>query len=249
MHVNRNEYKEAEILELFRSSLEKKSKDRPSGIHVSDLVNPLKGYWRKKHPLPVTEDEVGYFVSGVAFEEALAHYGIDLKTKVQSKRGTWEDISYEIDFFDGAPTEFKSSRQRIMYGNKVLGVAAKLIDDMSETEILDNFDLYLQQLRKYMAITNSLEGELFIFFLAVAVEQSNLWKGSAPPRIRCYDYSITTNELEGEHRFMLTQRDLLLKALDTNNPNILPQCPEWQCKMCKWKNNPCTVLMQNPMVF
>jgi len=255
MNIQRNEENECRLLESVRKHLDEDTLKRPQGIHVSDLTTPLKSYYQKKLPKPLTEDEVGYFISGKVMEEMLNNFGILHDSAIgggatKSKHGSWNDISFEIDFvLNNIPMEFKTSRQKIRYPSKALGISAALIDDLDCEELKKEFDLYIQQLKKYMVIQNSLKGQLYVFFLNLVVEKGNVWKGSAPPRFRCYDLELSQEELEEEESKMINSRKLLTMALNGSNPILLPKCPGWMCGSCKWHKNPCEGNLPHALEF
>jgi len=249
MNIQRNEENECQLLELVRKHLDEDTLKRPQGIHVSDLITPLKSYYQKKLPKPLSEDEVGYFISGKVMEELFGDHGLE-GVFARRDTGSWNDIHYEIDFtVKDQPLEFKTSRQKIRYPSKALGISAALIDDLDSEELKKEFDLYIQQLKKYMVILNNLKGQLYVFFLNLVVDKSNIWKGSAPPRFRCYDLELTKDELEHVAFAMEHGRDNLIKALEKDQPETLPKCPSWMCPGCKWYKSPCEGNLPHALEF
>ena len=96
-----------ELRNLFLRAITK-SEER-QGIHMSDLDYCLReAYFRKLHPQPATEAELGYFVDGAARHLVLQslHPG---KAEVQASKWC---LTGTVDLLGDRPIEIKTTRTR-----------------------------------------------------------------------------------------------------------------------------------------
>lgn len=180
------------------------SKEIREGIHLSDLVMLRKAYWQRIKPLPPTDEEIDYWVSGRAIEYRFLN-AIGYQ-KAEAKE--WEGIMYTPDLFFSFPAEFKTRR----------GWIAK------EGEEEERYDLYLKQLKGYCAIERKTQGWLLVFSL---VEKQA--DHSTKPERAFYRVEFTEEELKQCREELLYLRQSLLYALDTHEFKHLPLCPGWAC--------------------
>lgn len=264
MLVKRAIDKEKEIVLNMQQFLQEKDKDRKEGIHVSDLVNPLKAYHEKKNPTPLSMKETGYFFSGMAFEDFFDKTIAEQSGVKPKNRGEWNGIHYEMDFLDetfdpeqvsleGIPIEVKSTRSEFRY--KTVNMPATLIDDLSSPELEDFFKNYIEQIKKYMIISWSSKAVLVIFFHNLVLSyKKSIQFGKKEPAIRVYEILfIDEKEMHDEYYKMFETRDLLINALATNDPSKLPACEEWLCKVCKHFGENCpgaaSLKSKDPLCF
>lgn len=217
---------EAVLDDTFRSELYNKLRNHLThtreGIHVSDLINPLRAYFEKTNPSPLTEDEIGFFTAGRAHHELLQLIFPGQNVEVEDDI-EWEGILGHIDVVgDREPTEIKTSRAWYITEPE------KLWEENSS---------YIRQLSYYCAIKNSPYGKLIVFLLANRVRRDD---GSNCMLPRLTVYRIKFHDLEGIRDEMRKRRDLLKYALENKKPELLPPCPEWACKAgehgCKYKS-------------
>jgi len=123
-----------DIIERLRNTF-----DERSGIHLSDLIHPMKAYWSKTLPKKPTDDETLYFIAGKA------HEGLLLGDLPHSDDMIWNDIYYSPDaIINGEPVEIKTRR---FY---------------KEGEIPEH---YINQLKGYCVCMGTNKGWLWIFDL------------------------------------------------------------------------------------
>lgn len=193
---------------------------RTPGIHLSDLLYPLKAYWKRVDPQPMTDLEALYFLAGQGHHFMLESIveGSEKVGKADGGSHEWEGISYSPDMKAPHPQEIKTSRAR--YGPKV----------ESSAEYLREYEHYLKQLSGYQAIDNDAKGDLIVFYLAKEQEGSK----RTLPEIRWYRTSLTKAELATRRKELRAVKKLLEKALAAKDPSILPACPSWMCRGCNW---------------
>lgn len=248
MRIKRNPKLEGQIMDRAREFLEKQ--DRAEGIHVSSLLTPRKYYWQQVDPQPLSDKEVGFFIAGRAHHEViLAIMKKAKKVGDAADEGSkeWEGIYYSPDFRLGFLAEIKSSRRQFAP------------PEDSESALLDEYEHYLKQLTKYMAVEKELRASLIIFFISMRHDDANK---TTYPELRCYDVTLTEPEAAVVRRDMVGTRDLILKSLKKKDHKMLPLCPAWLCtrggirgpviEECKWYNKckpegryPLTLVQEN----
>lgn len=264
MFMKRAVKMEAEVFSHIKAHIKANTDNRPPGIHVSDLVFPLKAYYNFISPKEPTDSDIATYFTGNAFEHFFSAV-IKKKTGIQHKNnGLWEGICYEMDFFDKSfvlnkpydtPWEFKSTSQSWRYKDELRNIKPCLIDELSGAELADNFEHYVDQTMNYMVIADALEAYIAIFFWNMTIEyKKNIGFGTKKPQLRIYELSVDREELNRHRKKMLLTRDLILKALETKNPSSLEVCPKWLCKVCKHFPNECpgALALQNskdPVTF
>ena len=247
MNMRRNPKTEEYLFGMIKNHIVENGKNRPYGIHVSDLINPLRAFHNKMHPTELTDDEINRFFSGNAFEEMVSKVLFPDSSMIHSESGVWNGIHYEIDFFDKSfqyenpffiPNELKSTLLSHRY--KTIEFNADIVDNLSESELMACFPDYVKQIKKYMVIKNSNVGNIIIYFwqLTVSYEKSIAF-GKRLPQLRTYEINMTGEELLAEKESMLRTKNELTNALVRNDPSALDCCPEWMCKICPHFNVNC----------
>lgn len=216
---------EAVLEDKFRDELYTKLREHltheRTGVHVSDLINPLRAYFEKTQPLPLTEDEIGYFTAGRAHHELLQLIFPGQKVVVEDDI-EWEGIVGHIDVVgDGLPVEIKTSRAWYV---------------TPPESLWEENSGYIRQLSFYCAIKDQPEGKLIVFLLANKIRREDGTNCTVP---RLIVYKVKFSDLDGIRQDLINRRDLLLDALKNKNPALLPPCPEYLCKAgengCKYK--------------
>lgn len=175
------------------------------GIHLSDLLSPRKAYFQKVKPLPLTDDEIGYFTSGSAIEDKTLKLMGYLHGEVKEYKG----ILYTPDVFFNFPAEIKTRRRMLAEAGK-------------EAEVYDH---YLNQLRGYCALENKLQGWLIV--LSLAEKQDN---GKTKPEWAFYRVEFTQEELITCRNNLIYLHALLGNVLnEVTDYDVLFQCPAWMC--------------------
>jgi hypothetical protein len=178
--------------------------DVREGLHLTDLLSPRQAYWKRKHPLPPTDDEIMYFLTG------RGHEGEFLKAVGYRHAPTkeWKGIKYSIDYFIEKITELKTRRR---------GMAAV-------GEEADVYSHYLKQLRSYAAVEWQLLAELHVWSLLEKQEDN-----STKPEFAVYEVEFTDEELVETGRSLLETKELLESCLESGVHTPLPVCEEWMC--------------------
>lgn len=205
MKLERREDLESFLLDAMRSSFDVEARTRETPLHLSDLVTPRYAFWQRTKPKPLTDDEIGYFVSGRSMEDATWRlHGYEKG----GERHEW-GITFRPDWYTSIPVEFKTRR-------------AWLPKD--DTQALDRFSHYIEQAGGYAAMTEQPAAWLWVFSLAEPQPDR-----STKPAFRCYLLEWTADELAAIRADLFSRRDLLTKALATGEHTSLPLCAAWKC--------------------
>ena len=219
MNITRAPQFERWLLDKIKAWLE--SQPRAEGLHVSDILYPMKAYWKKVDPRPMTDTEAGYFVAGLGHHYIIESIieGSKKVGKADSGTNTWEGIYYSPDILTPHPLEIKTSRSKI-------GPATETPRGLQSA-----YEHYLAQLTAYMAIRNDPKGDLLVFYLNLADPES---KGRSIPQFRWYPVVLTKKELADRRVALRITKGALLLALKKKDPKNLELCPQWQCRGCQW---------------
>lgn len=185
------------------------------GIHVSDLTRLKSAYWQKTRPdiLP-TEEEVGYFLAGKG-HHGIVQY-ITTKPQYQEYEVEYGGVVGHIDMLrNDIPVELKTTRD---YELK------------SPEELAGERSHYFEQLGFYCAMADSREGRLYLFYLTAKDDEN----GGTKPLIEVYD--VEYGSLDPIRRELLRRKENLERALDESDPSLLPDCPDWMCSNCRYKD-------------
>ena len=217
----RDEYHEVRITDLARKVIEQGDTHRTAGIHVSDLLDPLRAWWRTKFPEKPDDRTIWLWLVGRVLHQFLISLEHPTFNALTTDSGTKEalGIFYSPDhesFHEGRPAEIKTSR------------AVK--EPETPDEMRESYHQYLEQLGCYMVLENILVGYLVVLFL-------NLRTGyRTTPSIRVYKVSLTEEGFYTLESSIAETRDALSLALESDDPRALPLCREWLCgeTMCPW---------------
>jgi hypothetical protein len=199
MKIVRDLEKEKSLIEEIKNNF---SEPR-QGIHLTDLLTPRQAYWKKICPKTVKDEEAMYFLTGRGHEE-IYHRASGYQ---QVKEKQWHSIFYNIDLWYGSPCELKTRRWGL----------AEPGNESAE------YDYYLTQLRGYCAMENSLTGYLQVWCI---VDKK---KFKQKPEFGLYHIAFSEEELEEERKRLIKTRNMLVFALDMQDYEMLPLCPEWMC--------------------
>lgn len=221
LEYSRNTDVEQNVLNAMRAWLE--AEERTPGVHASDLLDPLLSYWRKIHPLPLTDRLVGMFVVGKVLHVLLINglggaKSVDWKSDQGSKKSKKLKISYSVDYkIGGVPTEIKTTRS--------------FYPPSSNKDL----DLYAEQNLIYMAAENQTEGKLLIYYLNLK-DASN----QTCPTLYCFDMKISQADLDAYKTQIKQTSALLSQAIETKDPSKLPLCRSWKCgNRCEYYTDMC----------
>ena len=220
MKVIRSEKHERMVFDKIKAWLAKRPRSADAW-HVSDLLYPLKAYWQRLFPLPITDDQALYFILGIAHHSILeAILGPKDKTEKRADAGEFlkDGIYYSPDLRLPYPLEIKTSR------------AYKAPDDSGQKPE-KAFEGYLKQETLYQAFMDSKKGALLVVFLNKML-QGEKWKKK--PALRFYKVLCEPKELKKKLEVVKILAKTLTAAVKTKNPKGLELCPDWMCQDCGW---------------
>gem|GEM_PF-1836657 len=198
--------KDPDIKNHFLTKLQTYANKAPrEGLHLTDLLNPMKAYWARIEPRPPSFKECLYFLAGKGHE----NYFLHALGEKHAPTVEWEVIYVSPDFeFVTLPVEFKTRRKNLAF----IGSEAK-----------DYFD-YLQQLKGYCVAKGVDTGILVVFALLEKMDNF-----TTEPVLEVYKVTFEEWELEDMRLYLLGMRDTLKNALESKDPSNLPYCPKWMC--------------------
>lgn len=209
MQLTRDEALESALFEKFRAYLGRSP--RGDEVHVSDLLSPLLAYWKRVKPLPLTEDECLYFLSGIAHHTMLeaAIQGTPEESFTDEETG----IVYSPDLAEWKG-EIKTTRR------------AKIPETEARAKVA--FADYIKQCKMYMVLTWSLVWKIIPFFYSVE-EHVSFYYVKKKPRIRAYTLTLTEKELTREKTKLIKLSTDFSQALRDRDPSKLPLCKSLYC--------------------
>lgn len=227
LKVTRLRSAETELVAKARKYVE--AEDRAPGIHASEILDPLKAWWSRMDPKPLSDREVMTFFPGkilhaLVLSDATHNEGGGVATLEIAGSGKTDEgsfvstdlgITYSPDkLVRGKVREFKSTRS------------------FYEPKSIEDLRIYAEQLLVYMAATDTTESQLWILYLNLKNKATN----RTSPEFRVFQFSITPEDL------VILKSDIRKTALDLKmalqkeDHSTLPLCREWKCgaKNCEW---------------
>lgn len=222
--ITRDEPQEVWLLQKARAWLEEQDSLRDPGIHASDLMDPLKAYWRRIDPQPTTERQTWLFVIGRVLHTLVLSMVDPSHVEGASGSGRKEalGISYEPDYLlDGFPVELKTNRS---------------YEEPPMDCLQEEWSIYFEQLVVYLVLHNTLDGALWVLFINL----KDAGGRRTFPEPRCYRVSLTETQFADLEQHILETKALLDRALATQSPIGLPLCRTWLCgDACPWFTTRC----------
>jgi hypothetical protein len=215
MKITRSKKMERKILDKIKAHLNRAPRSQDKW-HVSDLLYPLKAYWQRVDPQPMTDLQALYFTAGRAHHGILeAALGKWDKAKQQERADAGEFLKHNIYFSPDLrqpwPWEIKTSRS-----------------EYEPKDLAKGFEGYLKQLKSYQAFMEDDRGGLLVFFLGL----KEGWRKR--PALRFYKVLMNKKEREEKVAEMKALGAALTKAVKTKKHKPLPLCPAWMCNDCPW---------------
>jgi hypothetical protein len=223
IRVDRDQEAESTLTARVREWLSRGSESRAAGWHASDLLEPLKAYWRRREPLPLTDRDAGIFLVGKVLH-AFILAAVDGRPSVDltaSDEGSqWDEalgIHYSPDRREGVRpgtlAEIKTSRS------------------LYEPRTVKDLETYTEQLLVYMACEQRTAGELWVLYL-----NAKDTSGKTAPAFRVYRVVVTPETLSEVRQKLQARKALLEEAVASGDPTALPLCAEWKChpERCGW---------------
>lgn len=206
MKLSRNSTTEKLLFKKFREHL---SRTPRTGVHVSDLIDPLLAYWKRKLPKPLTDDECLYFLDGISHHTMIeAAVGTQEHSLLDEETG----VTYSPDLYEMV-AEIKTTRR-----DKI---------PTSEEEAKRAFPSYIKQCRMYAALMCVTLYKLVVNFYAVAIVEKFYTRKR--PALRVYDLMFTESELKRERKKIASLSETFRNALTSSDPSALPLCTAWKC--------------------
>ena len=208
------------LMKLIRKAVADKmgaEKQRGNEIHASDLGSPLKAYWQRKHPLPPTDYELGYWLTGRAHHYYLvwSMVGID-DTQEESCYSKELQLYYSPDV-NKYDTEFKTNR---------------MFDEPADSkEAIKLFRHHIKQCLTYAVAKKRKTFNLVELFLCPIADQKT--RKLTAPFPQAYEIKFTDQEIENHKKWIASTRKKLQLALKNNDPSKLELCEENFC--ITWK--------------
>lgn len=183
-----------------------KSARTPDGLyHVSDLLNPRYAYFKQKFGHAITETEMGFFVSGIAFHEFLQKILGKEMSEVQLRL---ENIVGTADQAGVFFSEIKTSRK---------------------WTIPEGADpIYVEQFEKYLAMAGRSFGHIIVIYFTA----NRSWDGKKPSTLEIKSWKVTMSEQDRVRakNVLIERRDGLKLVQDgVNSYESLPLCWAFKC--------------------
>lgn len=222
MKVTRDKKGEADSLKKIKAWLNKRPRS-DKGWHVSDLLYLRKSFWRKVKPLPMTDKEALFFITGHGHHNVLEAI-LGPKQKLEGKSDAGEFLKHGILFspdmrFKAGPVEIKTSRAMYIKA-----------DEGEDPRV--SYKSYLKQEGSYQALLESRLGKLLVLFLGAVTDKTNKWKKT--PQLRQYNVEIEPAEQKVIVASLKQRSKDLTAAVKKKSCKDLPLCEEWLCRDCGW---------------
>lgn len=184
---------------------ENKKRDRDKLYHVSDIVFPRKAYYEAIQGRKISEEALGFWISGKAFGTVLQEVLGKDKAEVEAR---WGKFVAHIDHFDKVLIEIKTSRKWT-------------VPQAPEPH-------YVRQVGYYCAMTGQLNGKILVIYFTAGRKWDG--KGASNLELHVWNVAFTAKELEVVRVDMDQTVAMIEKAIKTKNPSILPPAPKWLLK-------------------
>ena len=216
--IKRAPVAEQSLLQKSREWLEREKRD--PRIHVSDLLDPRQGYWRRLDPKPLSDKLVTMFLIGKVLHAFVisAVEGVSADTLASDEGSRYNeelDLVYSVDkVVKGIPRELKTTRTYY------------------EPKTVQDLAMYCEQLLCYMVAENVPKGQLWLLLLNAKDPET----GRTAPVYRCYTVTVTEKDLALYKQAMAQTKTALTAALGANMHTALPLCRGFKCgeTECEW---------------
>lgn len=208
-------------VDVDRSSYTSEGSDRPSGIHLSELIYCLtKSWYKRRMPgFQPNEKETLLFSTGLGLESVM------LRPHQQQVAMRLDDVHMTADFLTDfstvIPGEFKTTRR----GTK------RFIQDALEDTVSEG---WRKQVLGYMKGLSGYTGRVREMIMAVLFLMGNY---SPPfPELMVWRVEATDEEVEENWEWIKERRKVYAAYLDTDDapPSFQYNMP-WECDDCRLK--------------
>ena len=204
MKIRRDEQFADEIKQKLRALQLAKRRDLGADIHISEILNPRKAYWTRTLGERVTDESIGFFITGEAFhrvvQDAMGSEFSEHKLKLPGIVGT-------ADFRGAYLCEIKTSRKW--------------------TVPSDPDPYYVEQETAYQAMDDREVGYIFVIYFTAGRK----WDGTKPSTLEMVAWRVELSKQEREdiRTRLLQDAARLNKALGKKDPLLLQLCADWMC--------------------
>jgi hypothetical protein len=204
MRIERDEQFADVVKQKLRALQLAKRRDLGSDLHISELLNPRKAYWTRTLGERVTDESIGFFITGEAFHRVVQDA---MGLEFAEKKLTLPGIVGTADLCGTYLCEIKTSRKWTI------------------PEQPDPY--YVEQVTSYAAMADRAVAYIFVIYFTAGRK----WDGSKPSTLEMVSWKV---ELSQQERADIRQRLLdeagrLNKALVKKDPLLLQLCADWMC--------------------
>ena len=214
MRILHNPQREEALILKVTATLEKQRE----GIHASDLLSPRLAYFRKRFPVPLSPEEVGYFATGHGHHMFLVH--LESGKKGESQEASFFSDEYGISYspdIASTYTEFKTARYPQI--------------QKTEKARLRDFVDYAKQCLIYAICMKQTRWHLVVLYIGLRKTgpDGKYVGGLKAPVPKCWTIVFTKEELENGKVWLKEEVARLTTALERKSHQKLPLCDEWRC--------------------
>lgn len=230
LKVTRLRTAETELIAKARKYVE--AEERAPGIHATEILDPLKAWWSRMDPKPLSDREVMTFFPGKILHALVLRDG---QQDVDSSAGGVTTLE-KAGAGKTDEGSFVSSELGITYSPDKL-VRGKVREFKStrsfyEPKSINDLRIYAEQLLVYMAATDTTESQLWVLYLNLRDKAT----GKTSPEFRVFNFSIDPLDLKVLKSDIRKIGNDLKAALQAEDHSTLPLCRSWKCspKNCDW---------------
>ena len=199
--------RERQIVAKLRANVEAFERKIADPIHVSDLLEPRKGYWQRITPKRFKDEAIMFFSMG--------YMGHDyLLGKFDSGSRTEGDLIWSPD----GPTD-----SMLVPVDGSLVVEVKITTKRTVASTQSELEKYLKQVLAYMAKEKKTKAEIWIWYLG----------NPSYPRIVVFTVDVTEKDLKKYSKQMDKGVKELRMALTNKDHTVLPLCSREFCYRSK----------------
>ncbi|MEM3361504.1 MAG: hypothetical protein QXV85_09920 [Candidatus Bathyarchaeia archaeon] len=196
---------------MIIDGLKEKYERQRVGVHLTDLICVRLTYFRKREGDSLSERDIVFYALGAGEGEVIEQLIGDKREVIVIKNGVVHTVD-AITFVDDSffPVEIKTTRTE----------RVEKVDDVVRPH-------YLFQLGAYCSALSVSTGFLIVLMMN---------RGE----VKVFKVNFSSEELENIEREVSRRRDLLLKALQEDDPTIAPSVlndPDlnWKCNECRFR--------------
>ncbi len=204
MQIQRDEHFADEVKQKLRALQLAKRRELGSDVHISELLNPRKAYWTRTLGERVTDESIGFFITGEAFHRVVQDA---LGTEFAEKKLTLPGIVGTADICGTYLCEIKTSRKWTI------------------PEQPDSY--YVEQVTSYAAMADREVAYIFVIYFTAGRK----WDGTKPSTLEMVSWKVelTDQERIDIRQNLLSGANRLNKALQKKDPKLLQLCADWMC--------------------